>query len=531
MFHIPVVRCLPHLKSACSSPRLLPLVLLALASQVPLSAQPIPAPDMPTQSVAELEALRRASSIDRNSIAQLKSQLDLTQQKLDQAQRDLAELQKDLDLSRQATAAALAAQSAAAQALPDAQASQLEIQTLRGQVAQLETQRDDDRKHAAEEIASLAAQLAKAKETARSLTEANRSLSEARGSEENALRGTIESLQQKAAELSTALDKGKAERDELRTRGSESDKGLETQAATIAELTQLNEKLGNDKKALEQQVSKVRTALERSTGDLADLKARQVADGTLAQRQAEQLETLTRENEKLAGELKRATADAESRQVEIARLSPLAAQQPALQQELDTVKARLAEADKALENQAGSVAELTQLNEQLKADKASLQQQLAAQATQSSTLAADLASAQREAAALRAEAARVPSLLQDNNALNARLRQVQTTLDQIANNARILTASPGAAPAPGTYAPSRPGSISVPNLAAQPAPAETRPAQPAPRYHTVAEGDSLSRISLLYYGSATRWQEIYEANRALLRGENSLRPGQRLRIP
>ena len=27
------------------------------------------------------------------------------------------------------------------------------------------------------------------------------------------------------------------------------------------------------------------------------------------------------------------------------------------------------------------------------------------------------------------------------------------------------------------------------------------------------------------------WQEIYDANREVLRGENTLRPGQRLRIP
>jgi nucleoid-associated protein YgaU len=47
----------------------------------------------------------------------------------------------------------------------------------------------------------------------------------------------------------------------------------------------------------------------------------------------------------------------------------------------------------------------------------------------------------------------------------------------------------------------------------------------------VAEGDSLTRISLRYYGTATRWSEIYEANRDVLSGENSLRPGQRLRIP
>ena len=40
-----------------------------------------------------------------------------------------------------------------------------------------------------------------------------------------------------------------------------------------------------------------------------------------------------------------------------------------------------------------------------------------------------------------------------------------------------------------------------------------------------------TRISLRYYGTPTRWQEIYQANRELLSEANALRPGQRLRIP
>jgi nucleoid-associated protein YgaU len=45
------------------------------------------------------------------------------------------------------------------------------------------------------------------------------------------------------------------------------------------------------------------------------------------------------------------------------------------------------------------------------------------------------------------------------------------------------------------------------------------------------DGDSLSRISLRYYGTPNRWQEIYDANRDSLAGANALRPGQPLRIP
>jgi nucleoid-associated protein YgaU len=53
----------------------------------------------------------------------------------------------------------------------------------------------------------------------------------------------------------------------------------------------------------------------------------------------------------------------------------------------------------------------------------------------------------------------------------------------------------------------------------------------ATRDYVVGEGDTLSRISLQFYGTALRWREIFEANRDQLETTNSLRPGQRLRIP
>jgi nucleoid-associated protein YgaU len=50
--------------------------------------------------------------------------------------------------------------------------------------------------------------------------------------------------------------------------------------------------------------------------------------------------------------------------------------------------------------------------------------------------------------------------------------------------------------------------------------------------HTVAEGETLSHISLKYYGSATRWQEIYEANKGVIGDNpNKIYVGQELVIP
>ena len=57
------------------------------------------------------------------------------------------------------------------------------------------------------------------------------------------------------------------------------------------------------------------------------------------------------------------------------------------------------------------------------------------------------------------------------------------------------------------------------------------PAAPAQRTHTVVEGDTLTKISLKYYGTAGRWQTIYQANRDVLPNEGILAIGTELRIP
>jgi nucleoid-associated protein YgaU len=69
------------------------------------------------------------------------------------------------------------------------------------------------------------------------------------------------------------------------------------------------------------------------------------------------------------------------------------------------------------------------------------------------------------------------------------------------------------------------------------APPPAAPPQPAPppkvaRTHTVVSGDSLSKIAKKYLGNANRWNELYEANRAVV-GDNPnlIKPGQVLTIP
>jgi len=58
-------------------------------------------------------------------------------------------------------------------------------------------------------------------------------------------------------------------------------------------------------------------------------------------------------------------------------------------------------------------------------------------------------------------------------------------------------------------------------------------AVPAPeaRYHTVVEGDWLSKIAKEYYGDAMKYEVIFEANKPMLKDPDEIYPGQVLRIP
>jgi nucleoid-associated protein YgaU len=73
--------------------------------------------------------------------------------------------------------------------------------------------------------------------------------------------------------------------------------------------------------------------------------------------------------------------------------------------------------------------------------------------------------------------------------------------------------------------------------AVQPPSANDRPvrAKPTPssgvRMHTVQRGDTLFNLAQRYYGSSSKWRDIFEANRDLLPSQNSLRIGMELKIP
>jgi tetratricopeptide (TPR) repeat protein len=97
------------------------------------------------------------------------------------------------------------------------------------------------------------------------------------------------------------------------------------------------------------------------------------------------------------------------------------------------------------------------------------------------------------------------------------------------------TTSPPTAMRPLLFNPTTTGPAGA---AARPAPAVRPSAAPAAnspsnsgRRHVVIQGDTLYKIAQRYYGSGSKWPEILEANRDVLKNENAVRPGMELRIP
>jgi len=62
-------------------------------------------------------------------------------------------------------------------------------------------------------------------------------------------------------------------------------------------------------------------------------------------------------------------------------------------------------------------------------------------------------------------------------------------------------------------------------------PAPSAADNPYTQTYVVQAGDTLSKIAEKYYGDATLYTKIFEANRDLLKDPNRISPGQKLRIP
>ena len=67
--------------------------------------------------------------------------------------------------------------------------------------------------------------------------------------------------------------------------------------------------------------------------------------------------------------------------------------------------------------------------------------------------------------------------------------------------------------------------------ASAPASADVTPSSGDHQRYTVKQGDTLSHIAQRYYGKASDWRRIYDANRATIENPDLIHPGQELTLP
>jgi nucleoid-associated protein YgaU len=144
----------------------------------------------------------------------------------------------------------------------------------------------------------------------------------------------------------------------------------------------------------------------------------------------------------------------------------------------------------------------------------------------------------------RAALARLEPAASEVIVLREQLRHAQQQNGSLALEiGQLRTRIAALAPAPGSLLspPSRPGASPATSLAAPPpapvASVALPTAAPAParaagsRQHIVQSGDTLSKIAIRYYGDASKWDQIAEANRDIIANPDRLVVGASLRIP
>ncbi|MGC6424988.1 MAG: LysM peptidoglycan-binding domain-containing protein [Lentimonas sp.] len=124
----------------------------------------------------------------------------------------------------------------------------------------------------------------------------------------------------------------------------------------------------------------------------------------------------------------------------------------------------------------------------------------------------------------------VKNLKQENDSLKRDLVNAEARVKQLES---LVGAGRRSAPVETTTVVPSSNRQLVSTVRVQPPVATTHTPDPArvPRTHTVQPGDTLSTISSRYYGTPSRWNDIFQANRDGLRNENALKVGQVIRIP
>jgi len=177
-----------------------------------------------------------------------------------------------------------------------------------------------------------------------------------------------------------------------------------------------------------------------------------------------------------------------------------------LEKERDALKASSGQVAETANSEKGALADkVTALTAEVEQLKASASSQAGTAQAENARLTASFAALQRSTGQVSTESAANRTLVQQLQGANAVLAQENYQLKTM-----ISRTTGGPAPTGTLAAPTPP---------------------PGTRLHQVVAGDSLSKISQRYYGTATRWQEIYNANTDKIGSTGVLRVGSELRIP
>jgi nucleoid-associated protein YgaU len=118
----------------------------------------------------------------------------------------------------------------------------------------------------------------------------------------------------------------------------------------------------------------------------------------------------------------------------------------------------------------------------------------------------------------------VQTLKQENDGLKRELIAATSRVQQLEN---VLGHARRSTQAQAYVQNGQAAQIPSPSVSQQAAPTPSN----APRTYTIKSGDTLSAISSRFYGTSSRWIDIYQANRDRLSSESAIRVGQEIRIP
>lgn len=434
---------------------------------------------------AELESARHELAAEREKTATLTATAATKDAALGRALQDaeksraqVATLNEKLSAAGQPTAAELSARAAAAKSAAKLNQLQDDLATLRTDrqrlAAELATASQDGTKARAN-LATTSAELATLRASVTRLEADRASAAAAAGDTAQQLAQT-RALQSQLAELKEKLAASESSRGELSAQLATAAAAEKTSISQVAALRPQISSLESERTALQQQLAETRAG--SAAGSTAAAATQAETEAKLAT-SLRSYHVLQGENDALNATARKAAAD----------LTAAETERNTLQQQLASAKtapaATSADTDARLTTTLRSYSLLQGEND---------------------TLKADARKADAEKAALEAQL----------DPVRAQVRELQAKSTALATENAQLKTRLALTPSPAVTTPTRPA---------------TPAAAPAARTHIIVEGDTLAKISRLYYGTTSRWPDILSANREALRDERSLIVGHTLVIP